>query len=178
MSSRPASSVTASLGKLQISQNQSRGKKAEPVDSWEDEAEDSGSETEGKCTSTPVRPATSDLPGAPPPTPSSPASTRDRDLSYPFVQPVDFNDAFGSVSSSSKAGTAGGDDRRPDKTISVASRLIAAGIGQKAPRRTKEEREYDQAMKIQEKKKRDKAREEEERKKREKENAQRAMWDD
>lgn len=178
MSSQPASSVTASLNKLQISQAQTTGRKAEPADSWEDEAEDSGSETEGEGRSTPVRPGTSDLPGAPPPTPSSSRSTRDHHVSYSPVRPFDFNDAFGSTSTISRSGPAGGEDRRPDKTTSVASRLIAAGIGQKAPRRTKEEREYDQAMKIQEKKKRDKAREEEERKKREKENAQKAMWDD
>jgi hypothetical protein len=56
--------------------------------------------------------------------------------------------------------------------------LIAAGIGQKAPKRTKEQREYDQALKIQEKKKRDQAKEEEERKKQEKEKALRDVWGD
>ena len=59
----------------------------------------------------------------------------------------------------------------------MASRLIAAGIGQKAPKRTKEQREYDDAMKMQEKKKRDQAKEAEERKKKEKEKAIRDAWD-
>lgn len=62
--------------------------------------------------------------------------------------------------------------------MSTASRLIAAGIGQKAPRRTEEQRKYDQAMKVQEKKKRDAAREAEERQKKELEQAKKAMWDD
>lgn len=69
-------------------------------------------------------------------------------------------------------------DRRPEKTTSVASRLIAAGIGQKAPRRTQEQREYDQAMKLQEKKKRDAAKDEALRAQREKEKAQLAVWED
>lgn len=73
----------------------------------------------------------------------------------------------------------GGDvDRRPEKTTSTASRLIAAGTGQTLPKRTKEQREYDQAMKLQEKKKRDAAKEDEERKKRELEHARKAIWDD
>ncbi|KAK4636116.1 hypothetical protein CLAFUW4_01115 [Fulvia fulva] len=178
MSSQPATSVTASLGKLHISPTPKRATQAEPAECWEDEAGDSGSETEAEGTLTPVRPRTSDLPGAPPPTPSSPASTRERETSYPPVSSFGFDDAFVKTSCSSRSGTAGADGKRPDKTTSVASRLIAAGIGQKAPRRTKEEREYDQAMQIQEKKRRDKAREEEENKKREKERAQKAVWDD
>ena len=56
-----------------------------------------------------------------------------------------------------------GEERRPEKSTAVASRLIAAGIGQKAPKRTKEEREYDAAIKAQERKRRDMEREEEER---------------
>jgi cell division protein FtsN len=81
-------------------------------------------------------------------------------------------------SGASTPGSRGGEEKRPEKSTAVASRLIAAGIGQKAPKRTKEQREYDQAMKVQEKKKRDQAREEEERKRREKEKALKDVWGD
>lgn len=69
-------------------------------------------------------------------------------------------------------------DRRPEKTTSVASRLIAAGVGQKAPKRTQEQREYDQAMKVQEKKRRDAAKDEALKAKQAEENAKRAIWED
>lgn len=89
---------------------------------------------------------------------------------------MNFDGAFDNTTASRSSNTS--EERRPDKTTSVASRMIAAGIGQKAPKRTQEQREYDQAMKIQEKKKREQAKEEEERKKREKARAQAAIWDD
>lgn len=76
------------------------------------------------------------------------------------------------------AGTAEQPDKRPEKTTSTAARLIAAGLGQRAPRRTEEERKYDQAMKVQEKKKRDAAKAEEERKKAELEQAKKSIWED
>ena len=72
----------------------------------------------------------------------------------------------------------GSDDKRPEKSTAVASRLIAAGLGQKAPKRTKEQREYDNAMKVQEKKKRDAAKDEEKRRVEEREKAKRDMWGD
>lgn len=68
-------------------------------------------------------------------------------------------------------------EKRPEKTTSTAARLIAAGLGQRAPRRTEEERKYDQAMKIQEKKKRDAAKAEEQRKKDELEKARQSIWE-
>ena len=69
-------------------------------------------------------------------------------------------------------------DKRPEKTTSTAARLIAAGLGQRAPRRTEEERKYDQAMKVQEKKKRDAAKAEEQKKKDELEKAKKSIWED
>jgi hypothetical protein len=60
----------------------------------------------------------------------------------------------------------------------VASRLIAAGIGQAPPKRTKEQREYDQAMRAQEKKRREDERLEAERKRVEGERAKAAVWGD
>lgn len=176
MSKDSSRAVASSLGKLDISGTKpaSKSKKAPVAESWEDEADVSSEDDDG--TSTPVRPSTSDMPDAPPPTPSSPSiSSRDRDLDYQSFSSLQFGGSFDRPSS--RPGT-GSEERRPDKTTSVASRLIAAGIGQKAPKRTKEQREYDQAMKLQEKKKQDQAKEEEERKKREKEQAQKDIWGD
>ena len=163
-----AQSLTASLDKLQLTGNSKASltqKKAKPVESWEDEDVDSSDVDSG--TTTPVRPVTSsDLPGAPPPTPSSPSFRFDG-------ASIDYS---GKSQGLSTRGS--GEDRRPEKSTALASRLIAAGIGQKAPRRTQEQREYDQAMKVQEKKRRDKAKAEEERLKAEKERAKRAIWED
>lgn len=178
MSKDSSRGVTSSLGKLNLSTQKvtTRSKKPAVADSWEEEATGSSDEEgQGHGTSTPVRPGTSDMPDAPPPTPSSPTYTRERDIDYQSFQSLQFGSNFDGPSS--RPGTSG-DERRPDKTTSVASRLIAAGIGQKAPKRTKEQREYDQAMKLQEKKKRDQAKEDEERKKREKEQAQKDIWGD
>lgn len=69
-------------------------------------------------------------------------------------------------------------DKRPEKTTSTAARLIAAGLGQRAPKRTEEEKKYDQAMRVQEKKKRDAAKAEEQKKKDELEKARQSIWED
>ncbi|PNS18988.1 Endocytosis protein end4 [Sphaceloma murrayae] len=69
-------------------------------------------------------------------------------------------------------------EKRPEKSTAVASRLIAAGLGVKAPRRTEEQREYDRAMRAQEVKRREREREEERKRKEEEEKAKRAIWDD
>ena len=74
--------------------------------------------------------------------------------------------------------TAADQDKRPEKTTSTAARLIAAGLGQRAPRRTEDERKYDQAMKVQEKKKRDAAKAEEQKKKDDLEKAKKSIWED
>ena len=165
----PSSSVTASLGNLQID-DKIKSRKDEPAESWEDEAESDND----NGTSTPVRPSTANVPGPPPPTPASPTDARKRDLEYQNFGPLSYEGG------ASPRGSSSGDapERRPDKTTAVASRLIAAGLGQRAPKRTPEQREYDQAMKVQEKKKRDQAKAEEERKKRETEAAKKAIWDD
>lgn len=171
MSQESAKALTSSLGKLQIASKE-KDKKDKLADSWEDEADDGES--------TPVRPSTSDIPGPPPPTPSSPTAAREKTSHYQSFPPFAFDgSSFDEVSASSDVRSSPrGDERRPDKTTAVASRLIAAGIGQKAPKRTQEQREYDQAMKVQEKKKRDEAKAEAERKKREKEQAQKDIWGD
>lgn len=172
--------VTSSIDRLRMSSEKSKSKKveSEPVESWEDESSDT--ETEAGGVSTPARPNTSELPRAPPPTPFSPGRRNEQIQSQGSLPEFDFvKGTFDTASADCVPATSlRGDDKRPEKTTAVASRLIAAGIGQRAPRRTEEERKYDQAMKIQEKKKRDQAREAENRKKLEAEQAKKAIWDD
>jgi hypothetical protein len=174
MAQTSARTLTKSLDKLQISSQ----KKSEPVESWEDEAEEERSddtETDSGV-ATPIRPVpSSDIPGAPPPTPASPSFSLGKNP-YQTFPPYGFS-ASEDQSETTKSNNRD-DARRPEKSTAVASRLIAAGIGQKAPRRTKEQRDYDQAVKMQEKKKRDQAKADEERKKVEKEKARKAVWDD
>lgn len=180
--------LQTSLNKLQISQNpkgSTKSKKDEPVDSWEDEADEDRSDTEGESeAATPVLPGNSlDSPAPPPPTPSSPsrgAPHTSTNSPYTTFPPYGLDAKANTPPDSGRStpGSRGDDGKRPEKSTAVASRLIAAGIGQKAPKRTKEQREYDQAMKVQEKKKRDQAREDEERKKREREKAIKDVWGD
>ena len=164
------------MGKLKItppSTSTPRSKKTEPVESWEDEADDgSSSEDDGQAT-----PVLSDdtSSGPPPPTPSSPSMYTGEP--YQAFPAHGFDSRFDSDPASSFRRNDASEERRPDKSTSVASRLIAAGIGQKAPKRTKEQREYDQAMKVQEKKKRDQVKEDELRKKQEKDQAMKDVWD-
>ena len=186
MAQPPIKTLRTSLDKLDISSStqKAKPKAVEPLDSWED---DSGSDTETEADpKSPLRPSTStsasDIPSPPPPTPISPSA---RDISasstHTTLPPQGSDSASNSSSGAStpaRQSVAGGEDKRPEKSTAVASRLIAAGLGQKAPKRTKEQREYDQAMKVQEKRKRDAVREEERRREEERERAKRDMWGD
>lgn len=190
MAQASVKALQSSLSKLQVSQNAnsaSSSRKPEPTDSWEDEADENSSDTETETQSAPIpirRPVNSlDSPAPPPPTPSSPswgAPHTSQGSPHRTFPPYGLDGKADSnlPSGTSAPGSKTADDKRPEKSTAVASRLIAAGIGQKAPKRTKEQREYDQAMKVQEKKKRDQAREDEERKKREKEKALKDVWGD
>lgn len=183
MAQAPIKTLNSSLGKLDINQGPKKAspKAAEPLDSWEDDAgSDTETETEVKSPLRPISSSTSDLPSPPPPTPISPSTSTTTDPAHSTLPPYGFDESNSSsgASTPSRRTVPGSEDKRPEKSTAVASRLIAAGLGQKAPKRTKEQREYDQAMKVQEKKKRDAARDEEKRRAEEKENAKRAMWDD
>jgi hypothetical protein len=69
-------------------------------------------------------------------------------------------------------------DKRPEKTTAVAGRMIAAGLGVRAPKRTDEEKEYDKAMREKERKKRTEEKERERREKEETEARKKAIWND
>ncbi|QIX02084.1 hypothetical protein AMS68_007601 [Peltaster fructicola] len=183
MTSTSARALSDSLDKLQITQDTTRTsgtkQKTSTVDSWEDEVDNTLIEKQ-----TPVQPLSSpvsEFPEAPPTSPISPSvRTKATSSHSPFqtFPPFGMNGSFETDVDIRPTSTTSDHDRRPEKTTSVASRLIAAGIGQKPPKRTQEQREYDQAMKLQEKKRRDAAKEEALRSQREKEKAQLAIWED
>jgi hypothetical protein len=72
-------------------------------------------------------------------------------------------------------GESGGDGvKRPDKTTSTASRMIAGALGVKAPRKGEEMRAFEKAAMEKEKMRREKERSERE----EEERRKRTVWDD
>ena len=83
-----------------------------------------------------------------------------------------------SYSGRDRGGSSGDVDKRPEKSTAVASRLIAAGLGVKAPRRTEEQREYDRAVREQERKRKEREIEERNREKERVERAKAAVWED
>ena len=196
MAQASAKALQTSLNKLQISTDtKPTTSKTSLAESWEDEDTPSSSDTETAETppaSAIALSSSHDIPAPPPPTPAAPSTTlpwtsntlskTNPNSQYHSTPPYGFDgtrdDVPSSSSNTTRKSTSNADDKRPEKSTAVASRLIAAGIGQKAPKRTKEQREYDQAMKVQEKKKRDAAKAEEERRKAEREKAMKDVWGD
>lgn len=141
--------------------------KEEVADSWEDaEISDDEPETSNNQSKTTdfATPLTSPRPNPPPPTPMS-----------PFDTAGGWDSHQSEVSSSSSARN---DGRRPEKTDAVARRLIAAGLGLKAPKQTEEQKAYQKAVREQERKKRDQEKEAEQRRQEEKQKAKAAIWDE
>ena len=135
------------------------------ADSWDDEsASDSGIETENR----PGTPKPS-VPDAPPPTPISPPAfpTWDSGLG---TQGTAYTSALGKDRGEEER-------RRPEKSTEVAGRLIAAGLGVKAPKKTEEQRAYDRAIKEQEIKRKNREKAAKEKEEEEAERAKRAVWD-
>ncbi|GAB7366048.1 hypothetical protein MBLNU230_g7617t1 [Neophaeotheca triangularis] len=170
--------LSTSLKKLDISQDKKPAPRAkQPADSWEDEAStssDSDSDTENESQPPSKKPQNEEPPGTPPPTPASPSFNSNKYQTFP---PFGFDKGPENEESNS-ATRKEGESKRPETSMAVASRLIAAGLGQRAPKRTPEQRQYDQALRAQERKKREAVKEEEGRKKREKEKALKDVWED
>ena len=157
---------TAKMQRLQIDPSGNNTKaaksrtKAQVAESWEEDAASDGEDV-----------AYGEGNNAPPPTPSSPTH-------FPSWSAMD-----GAVSSSrgtaAEARLRGRDDdiRRPEKSTAVASRLIAGGLGVKAPKRTEDQRAYDRAAQEQEIRRRNREKEEAAKAKEENENAKTAVWD-
>ena len=139
--------------------------KAPVVDSWDEESiSDSDTETEDSS-----GPAKSSLPSAPPPTPISPSS-------FPPWESGPGTQGGGYLAAS---GRDRGEEerRRPEKSTAVAGRLIAAGLGVRAPKKTDEQRAYDRAIKEQEIKRKNREKAAKEKEKEEAEKAKSAVWD-
>ena len=142
------------------------------AESWDDEV-NNGSEEESN-TKTPERSSHSSkpsesYPSAPPPTPMSPQ----------FVNPPPFGASSsgspifeGSLSSRDTSA-----EQRPEKTTQTASRMIAAGLGVKAPKRTEEQKQYDKATKENEARRISQRKEERRKQEEEREKAKTAIWD-
>ena len=161
--------ATRSMDKLSLTTTgkKSSGLDEAVVDSWEDER--SGSEEESLNDQAREKPThlakpSMSYPSAPPPTPMSPQFSN---------MPAPSNVLESASRSQRDSG-----DPRPEKTTQTASRMIAAGLGVRAPKRTEEEREYDRALRENERKRLSKQKEEKRKQEEERENAKKAMWDD
>ena len=180
--------VANTLSALQLSaktsQSKAKPKSAPVADSWDDELS-SGSDTETEASDplqksatssskdelSPINTTTSyDAPNPPPPTPASPTL-----FEFPDTVPFGATRAWDGSRGSGGADTL---SKRPDKTTAVAGRLIAAGLGVRAPKRTDEEKEYDKAMREKARKQRDEERNRERVEKEQAEARKRAVWED
>lgn len=149
-SSTDTRALASSLSQLNIAS--SKKPKAAPVaDSWEDE-DLSGEDTETDEPSKHKRNTSTaaddedDGTAAPPPTPASPSGRYPEDT---------FDSPYKSVQPSREQGSGlRTPERRPEKTASVAARMIAGSLGIRAPKRTEEQKEFDKAVKEKEKKRR------------------------
>jgi hypothetical protein len=145
-----------SKARFAASQNKSRKQVA---DSWD---EDIGSDEEvGNITPSKKSP----VPDPPPPTPASPRSGFP---SWDAQEPVN----FGSLNREKDLG-----ERRPEKSTAVAGRLIASGLGMRAPKKTEEQKAYDRAARENEIRRRMKEKEAKEKEREENEQAKEAVWD-
>jgi len=180
--------VVNTLSKLELSpktsQSKAKPKSAPVADSWDDDVSTgSDTETEGtdpsrKQAATSIKDSLSainttssyDAPNPPPPTPASPTPFEFPD-NAPFGSARAWDDRRGSNGANAPA-------KRPDKTTAVAGRLIAAGLGVRAPKRTDEEREYDKAMREKAKKQRDEERNRERMEREQAEARRKAVWED
>jgi hypothetical protein len=142
-----------------VKQAQKKSKKPIVADSWEDE---DVSESDSETTPEAPTPASEGV-AAPPPTPASPQ----HDVQRERQQWSDSNHY-----------DADGTSKRPEKTDAVARRMIAAGLGLKAPKQTEEQKAYQKSIREQERKRREQEKAEEQKRKEDAERAKAAIWDD
>jgi len=196
MSKVPSSDRLASaLSSLKVSTDTTSktsskpSKNEEAIESWDDE--DDENEAADQAASLPNMPSKhrrnpSDYPNAPPSTPAAMSPTLSSVQAQSF-QGIDA--AFDSVpitpTSSRTAPSSGrrsdgtvGEDKRPEKSTAVASRLIAAGLGVKAPKRTEEQRAYDKSVRDLERKRKEKEIQDRKKAEEDKEKAKRSVWED
>ncbi len=140
-------------------------------ESWEDEvAEDGPVEAPGPS----LKQITSnDGPAPPPPTPVSPQNAD------PFSRRWEGDHVIESGRPTPRnPGTArDSSETRPEKTTSTANRMIAGALGIKAPKKTEEQKQYDNALKEAEIKRKIREKEQREREILEDEKIKAAVWD-
>lgn len=169
--------LSDSLNKLSLAESTKTAtqKKKKPViaDSWDDEeiSDDEPVETPDK------------VPSPPPPTPTTPHSlSHSREsssvssIASPRGPSSPHESYLGGPDSFSRDG-APTSSERPRKTDAVARRLIAGALGVRS-RSTKEQREYDAAVRAVEKKKRDTEREKQKAEEAERERLKASIWED
>ncbi|PNY29755.1 Uncharacterized protein TCAP_00325 [Tolypocladium capitatum] len=133
-------------------------KKNQVADSWEDQ-DSSPSDDDAET------PTKASFPSPPPPTPATPHFTSAPDWSA-MPEP-------GTASPLEVPAS-----RRPEKTDAVARRMIAAGLGLRAPRQTEEQQAYQKSIREQERKKMEQEKADERKRREDAEKAKAAVWDD
>ncbi|KEF52834.1 uncharacterized protein A1O9_11251 [Exophiala aquamarina CBS 119918] len=156
------------------------------VDSWEDEDTNSPQD-EGSNAQTPTDTSDSSFNPAkrvnsalapPPPTPISPEHNgQSIDWSTARVLGGGRPTPYSASNPSSTPSDSDRERRRPEKSTATASRLIAAGLGMKAPKKTEETRQYERAVREQEIKRKNREKEAQEREKEADEKLKAAVWD-
>lgn len=135
------------------------------VDSWDDELSSSDDEPGSASLSKSTTASSTAVPRAPPPTPISPVTSNPQaswSQSTPSGGPVPDRNP----------------EKRPEKTDAVARRMIAAGLGLKAPKKTEEQKAYEKSVREQERRRREQEKLAEAKRKEDAEKAKRAVWDD
>ncbi len=173
------------------SKMKSNAKKEDVIDSWEDD--DLTSPVDGLATPTdgsgsgsgsgpPIKSMRSKDPALkpPPPTPISPPGSGEQYMNWSPAQvlgggrPTPYSPPTPSTPTGSDRER---EQRRPEKTTATASRMIAAGLGIKAPKKTEEQKQYDRAVREQEIRRKNKEKEDREREREADEKLKAAVWD-
>ena len=143
LKSPPKAATSSSSGPKKV-------KKPIVADSWEDQDTSSDSDSGVNGAALEPRTPTASGPSAPPPTPLTPSySGHSRQLSQPsWSDPTHSHEGASSPQPPPQAGAPSSSSRRPEKTDAVARRMIAAGLGLKAPKQTEEQRRKEEADKV------------------------------
>lgn len=153
-------------------------KKVPIVESWDDEPEEPSDNEEASPPKIPEK-----MPCPPPPTSTIPytlGQTRNPSNASPIAGPRPREihigpDTFARDGSYSGLGTERGE--RPTKTDAVARRMISAALGVRT-KSTKDQREYDTAVRTAEKRKKEEEKEKKKLEEKEKERMKTAIWED
>ena len=165
--------------KAALHKNTLKTQQKDVSESWEDEELESGNDTPTEAPGPTLRHITSNdiSPNPPPPTPISPSMSS----SYDWTPAGVLGGGRPLPRSNSGPGTPRSDDesdrKRPEKTNAVAGRMIAAGLGMKAPKKTEEQKQYDRSMKEQEIRRRNREKVDKEHERMEDEKAKAAVWE-